>query len=173
MYTEEQIDAIGLMLEEKGLSHSQIDEYFEHHGVIGMKWGFRKGKDKTGVNRIVGAKIDINNRRMYRTKNRMNGTGYAASAALGRAFLGGKERQLRMQKTKIKELTAYNKRLKTGKMTVKDKLGTYGQITINSILLPLAFGPFAPAIPMRGPSVIGAFVQRTPKPLVTPPRKKK
>ncbi len=40
--TEDDILEIGDMLEEKGLSHSEIDSYFEHHGVVGMKWGVRR-----------------------------------------------------------------------------------------------------------------------------------
>jgi len=39
---EEQIDLVGSMLEDKGLSHSEIDAFFEHSGVKGMKWGVRK-----------------------------------------------------------------------------------------------------------------------------------
>jgi len=164
MYTEEQIDAIGLMLEEKGLSHAQIDEYFEHFGVVGMKWGIRKGKAKTGVNRFVGAKMDINKRRIYRTQNRMNGTGYKASEALGRVFLGGKERQLRLQKAKIKDLTRDNVVLKKGVLSANKTLGVYGNITFRALGMP---------IPMRGPRLTGLVLQRTPKPLVKPPRKKK
>lgn len=158
MFTDEQIDKIGSMLEDKGLTHSEIDTYFEHRGVKGMKWGIRKGKAETGVNRAIGAKIDINNRRMYRTKSRMNGTGYKASEALGRVFLGGKERQLSLQKTKVKELTKYNTRLKQGKLTTMDVLGTYGTIPIKFLIGGIA----APLIPVRG-GTLGLVVTRTPK----------
>lgn len=48
---EDRIDAIGFMLEEKGLSHDAIDEFFEHQGVKGMKWGVRKA---TGSDRRAG-----------------------------------------------------------------------------------------------------------------------
>lgn len=166
MYTDEQIDAIGLMLEEKGLTHSEIDAYFEHHGKIGMKWGIRKGKAKTGTNRAVAAKIDINNRRIYRTQNRINGTGYKTSEALGRVFLGGKERQLRLQKTKVKDLKQYNQRLKTGKIGTMNVLGTYGTVPIKL----LVGGLLAPVIPVRG-GTLGLVVTRTPKPLVKPTKK--
>lgn len=47
MYTDEQIDSIGLMLEEKGLTHSEIDTYLEHRGVKGMKWGVRRQQKNT------------------------------------------------------------------------------------------------------------------------------
>lgn len=39
---DEDIDDIGFMLEEKGLTHEEIDEYFEHYGTKGMKWGVRR-----------------------------------------------------------------------------------------------------------------------------------
>lgn len=43
--TPENIDDIGFMLEEKGMSHSQIDMYFlNHHGLKGMKWNVRRQK---------------------------------------------------------------------------------------------------------------------------------
>lgn len=47
MLTEEQIDVIGLMLEDKGLTHSEIDSYLEHRGVKGMKWGVRRQQKNT------------------------------------------------------------------------------------------------------------------------------
>jgi len=42
MIKMEEIDSIGTILEEKGMSHSDIDLYFEHYGVPGMKWGKRR-----------------------------------------------------------------------------------------------------------------------------------
>lgn len=39
---EDHIDSIGCLLEDNGLSHSEIDVWFEHQGVKGMKWGQRK-----------------------------------------------------------------------------------------------------------------------------------
>lgn len=47
MYTDEEIDSIGLMFEEKGVSHSEIDAYFAHRGVKGMKWGVRREQKNT------------------------------------------------------------------------------------------------------------------------------
>jgi hypothetical protein len=44
MMTDEEIYEIGMMLEEKGLSHSEIDYFLEHHGVKGQKWGVRKSR---------------------------------------------------------------------------------------------------------------------------------
>lgn len=153
----EEVVSLCLSLEEKGLSHSEINDYLEHVGVKGMKWGFRKGKKKTGVNRFYGAKMDINNRRIYRRQHRIDKTGYAASAALGRAFYMSKDRQLDHQKQTISKLKAQNKRVSTGKATTMDKIGTYAGIPISMLI---GF----PA-PMRGPSLSGVLVSRAPKSL--------
>lgn len=40
------IDTMGHMLEDKGMTHDDIDLYFEHHGVKGMKWGERHAVKK-------------------------------------------------------------------------------------------------------------------------------
>jgi len=53
MFTEADIDTVGHMLEEKGLSHSQIDSYFEHHGVKGMKWGVRREQKRAAYAKAV------------------------------------------------------------------------------------------------------------------------
>lgn len=129
------------------------EEYIEHVGVKGMKWGFRKGSNETGVNPVVGAKMDINSRRIYRRQQRLDKTGYPVSAALGRAFMG-QERQKRLQKQKISSLRAQNKRLLSGKLTTMDKLGTYGQLPFSALGMPL---------PIRGPSLGGVIVSRTPR----------
>lgn len=55
---EDQIDLIGTMLEDKGLSHSEIDDFFEHSGVKGMKWGVRKAAKKD-VRDLAGSAREI------------------------------------------------------------------------------------------------------------------
>lgn len=40
------IETVGLMLEEKGLTHSEIDAWFEHHGVKGQQWGVRHKRNR-------------------------------------------------------------------------------------------------------------------------------
>ena len=52
---ESDIQMFGTMLEQKGLTHAEIDVWFEHQGVKGMKWGVRraearaeKGPDRFG-----------------------------------------------------------------------------------------------------------------------------
>jgi hypothetical protein len=36
------IDSVGKQLEDRGLTHEEIDEFFAHHGVLGQKWGVRR-----------------------------------------------------------------------------------------------------------------------------------
>lgn len=36
------VDAMGIFLEHQGLSDEAIDDFFEHHGVKGQKWGVRR-----------------------------------------------------------------------------------------------------------------------------------
>lgn len=62
MFTEKEISEIGVMLEDKGLTHQEIDAYFEHSGVKGMKWGVRRAnaKEARGQKRANrNEKIDI------------------------------------------------------------------------------------------------------------------
>lgn len=47
MLTDEAIYEIGMDLELAGFSHSEIDVYFEHHGVKGQKWGVRRQQRNT------------------------------------------------------------------------------------------------------------------------------
>jgi hypothetical protein len=36
------VDEIGTYLEHKGLSDDQIDDFFAHYGIPGMRWGVRR-----------------------------------------------------------------------------------------------------------------------------------
>ncbi len=158
MLTEDDILKMGSFLEHQGMSDPEIDDWFEHAGVRGMKWGVRK--PRKGTNVVTDAKIDINERRIYRTQHRQKGDAYRGSAAVGKVFLGA-ERQKRMQNTKMSKLKAQNKRLQRNKLTGMDKWGTYGSVTIKTLLLQgLWPGPLSP---MRGPSAVGLLVSRKPK----------
>lgn len=44
MISMDEYHAIGSYLEDSGFSNSYIDDYFEHHGVKGMRWGVRSAK---------------------------------------------------------------------------------------------------------------------------------
>lgn len=126
------IHAIGMKLEGMGCTDAQIDEYFEHHGVKGMKWGFRKSKKTTGVSRPRGALIDINKRQINNIALAKSGEKYQFSVALGRKLVGA-ETQKRNWKTMTSNLKAQNKRLKSGKLVVGDRLDMWGKVSLASL----------------------------------------
>lgn len=70
MLTDEQIDAIGIVLEDNGMSHSEIDAYFAHYGKKGMKWGVRrkmiKAYDRGDLSRKDEARLRADTRRKVR-----------------------------------------------------------------------------------------------------------
>lgn len=76
------IFVIGSRLEDEGLSHAEIDDYFlEHYGVKGMKWGVRR-------TRRIQKSID-------RTKRIADGTASVKDRVLGSAITKkGAQRQL-------------------------------------------------------------------------------
>lgn len=148
MFTDEQIDEIGSMLEDKGLTHSEIDTYFEHRGVKGMKWGIRKGKSVEGVNRFVGQRRDGNDLVVYKTKQKQKYVSlpadspkkkdieavWRASAKTGQIFLTDKFQKKTWDK-RVSRLSAENARLTKGKLTARDYLMVYGAIGVSAISL--------------------------------------
>lgn len=124
--TDEEIDELGLMLEDKGLSHSEIDVFFEHHGVKGMHWGIRKRERiqrTTEVGR--GRSGFVRKARVYPLTNPFDllRTGsFRKSAA-----------------RKARRMTARNKRLSTkGKAKVRDYLIEAGTARVTDILPTLS-----------------------------------
>jgi len=73
MLTDEQYLAVGQDLEAAGLSHAQIDAYFEHHGVKGQKWGIRNAKNR--VDGVLAGKAYKNHPGFNRQGRTASGTG--------------------------------------------------------------------------------------------------
>lgn len=128
------IDEIGEFLEHEGLSDDMIDEFFEHHGVVGMKWGIRRGKSKTGVSRSRGALIDRNDRLRRNIRQVQSGEKFKASAAIGRAFVGEKK-QKENWKRLTKDLNDQNARLKAGKATIGDRINMLAIVAPANLLV--------------------------------------
>jgi hypothetical protein len=103
------------------MSEISREEALAHFGVMGMKWGRRKGKGTTGVSRFRGALLDRNQIVTKRIADASSGKKYKASAALGRIFLGKKRQQKNWNKT-VKALNEQSARLKSGKITIRDRI---------------------------------------------------
>lgn len=95
-----------------------------HYGIKGMKWGVRSGSKTTGVSRARGAAIDRNNRIIARTKEAQAGKGRLRdrlAVGIDNKLLGQRAAQ-NYRNYRIKDMQDQNKRLRTGKTTVSDKL---------------------------------------------------
>lgn len=124
MYTQEEI-WLGEMMEAQGLSHSQIDEYFEHHGVKGQKWGIRNQR-----------KRDFADNRLKMTKRVASGKGDFTDkfVVAGRQSVISLLRNKGLKGAAAKEvfkLEASKKRLERGQGTVNDILRRNGLQLVN------------------------------------------
>lgn len=83
---DKDIDIIGDMLEDKGLSHSEIDDYFlEHYGVQGMKWGARRAANKSNISRLQSNGLSKKEaKRTNRAQNRVDTVRMAATGRQGK-----------------------------------------------------------------------------------------
>jgi hypothetical protein len=95
------------------------DRYLEHYGVLGMKWGVRRSHDT--LTRHRGALIDRNARIKASLRARKSGKAYKATAAIGRAFMGEKRLNASWDK-RMSKLDAQDKRLRSGKLFIRDRL---------------------------------------------------
>lgn len=111
------------------------DDLLMHYGIRGMHWGVRRGKGTTGVSRARGALLDRNARDAKMLKDARAGKGHLlprASAKLGKKMLGEKLWEENYQKH-MSYVRKQNRRLKTGKLTVADKI----DMTLNLYQHPL------------------------------------
>ena len=111
---EKDILVIGTMLEEKGFSHSQIDEYFlEHFGVAGMKWGVRRNRRANTLAKVGrGEGTKGEKLRAYSQLSPLD-------IAKGRGLRGGARVRGNRQLQR-------NARVKAGEGSVRDKLAFVG-----------------------------------------------
>jgi hypothetical protein len=83
---DDDILAIGNMLEGKGLSHSDIDAYFlEHYGVQGMKWGQRRAANRASRTSLREQGLSRRTaRKTVRTQNNIDKVRMAATGRQGK-----------------------------------------------------------------------------------------
>lgn len=113
---------------------TEIEDFLEHYGTKGMKWGVRKGKRSTGISRTRSAQIDRNQHTINVIKDARSGKKFKRSAALGKKLIGEQKQKENWSKL-TKDLKDQNKRILSGKETVADKIAIYGSTNIPQLLI--------------------------------------
>jgi hypothetical protein len=106
------------------------EDYIEHFGILGMHWGIRRGKRKTGISRFSSALIDKNaftRRHLQRTASGKHVVLRLADADQ-RALVGDKNYASNLQ-ARIAGLDQQDRRLKKGKATALDKLDMFDRVS--------------------------------------------
>jgi len=101
----------------------QEDDYLQHHGILGQKWGIRKTKGLKA--RVTGATLDYNQRQTATVKRVIAGTPLGVSEKISqvatRLFMGKKLAD-QMSQVTLAGLIAQKKRIESGKLNLNDKL---------------------------------------------------
>lgn len=123
-----------------------VDSFFAHYGVIGMKWGKRKGSLRS---RISGARRDANQRRLVTAQKVANGEAQARDiirsagpaaivgtllvpgvGTVGAAAIGGSRR---FNQSRVRRLTAQRERMDAGKVQARDILDAAINIPVTDL----------------------------------------
>ena len=121
------------------MSKKDPEEFVEnlvHAGVKGMKWGKRKSKKETGMSRMQGAMLDMNQRNRNANERFQAGkTTLGEKIGLAPIKLAyGKKYTERLVKTGA-NLAAQKERIESGKTNVSDKLEAYNSISIGDLFV--------------------------------------
>lgn len=123
MFTDEELNEIGWALEDGGFTHSEIDEWFEHAGIKGMKWGVRRQRRASAFERaaVPGgpklAKVNVGLGKIGPTDWHKGGRTVTGAAA-----------------RKSQRLNERQKRVDAGKMTTRDIIARYGATHVSDLI---------------------------------------
>lgn len=116
------------------MTDEEVEEFLAHYGVLGQKWGVRRGKRSTGVSRRRGIILDRNTRTRAAIKDARSGKRYQRSAAAGRRVLGAEQQNANWKKL-LKDLNAQDRRIKSGKVTVSDRIEVFGSANVLDLVV--------------------------------------
>jgi hypothetical protein len=116
------------------VKHQQVDDFLEHVGVLGMKWGKRRGSLNS---RVTGAAHDRNQRDTAMVKRQLSGNstrGEKMFNAPFKAMLGEKQLTKNYNRS-LKQLNAQRKRIESGRQNTFDKIETWQRITVLDLVV--------------------------------------
>lgn len=121
-----------MFITEEAYMDQEIDDFLEHYGIKGMKWGIRNSYKKTGVSRFRSAQTDINNRSLlYLQRSRQSGNSVMKGLRFARAMYNSPRMTLN-NKEMVSRLKEQNKRLKKGgHPTSQDMLQMHGEMALS------------------------------------------
>jgi hypothetical protein len=116
------VDEVGEILEHQGLSDDEIDAFFEHQGVKGMRWGVRRQRRVNTLLKVGSGKGTLGEKAraawQVSTLDFIRGHGSLKKAA----NIRGTRQKLR------------NDRINKGEASVRDKIAFYGGTKYQDIL---------------------------------------
>jgi hypothetical protein len=125
------------------ITDAEIEDFLAHHGVRGMKWGVRRGRSVTGISRTRGAALDRNKRLIRQHTQARDRTGgkLLRAATAPDIMLLGRTRFESLHTMHISNLKAQNARIKSGQVTLRDKMQLAMTTPLASLVVQRRPGP--------------------------------
>lgn len=137
------VDEVGDILEHQGLTDEEIDDFFEHHGVKGMRWGQRRARNRE-LNRAsrkedrAKHQTDVEKAREFFKSGDAKAEWKQAKADFkkNKGEIGSREARKILNKTRDQQIEKYSKsqEAKNGKEVALVVLGVVGASILGAAL---------------------------------------